>query len=44
MNFDEADEVPAAKFNRVLWTGMKGNKLRYPVLRDQVVSQKDTND
>jgi len=30
MNFAEADEVPTAKFNRVLWKGLKGNKP-YPV-------------
>jgi DNA-binding beta-propeller fold protein YncE len=40
MNFDEADQVPTAKFNRVLWTGMMGNKP-YPMPRSQFVSAKE---
>jgi YVTN family beta-propeller protein len=33
-NFAEADQVPPAQFNRVLWTGLMGAKP-YPVLRGQ---------
>jgi hypothetical protein len=25
-NFDEADQVPPAKYNKVLWSGIKGKK------------------
>jgi YVTN family beta-propeller protein len=32
MDFSEADEVPVAKFNQVLWKGLKGNKP-YPTVR-----------
>ena len=31
-NFSEADQVPPAQFNRVLWTGLMGSKP-YPVPR-----------
>jgi hypothetical protein len=31
-DFSEADQVPPARFNRVLWDGLKGNQ-RYPALR-----------
>jgi hypothetical protein len=31
-NFAEADQVPPARFNRVLWTGLKGDQP-YPALR-----------
>ncbi|MDP9043231.1 MAG: hypothetical protein M3O01_00340 [Pseudomonadota bacterium] len=31
-NFDVADQVPAAAYNRILWTGVMG-KLPYPALR-----------
>lgn len=31
-DFSEADQVPTAQFNRVLWTGLMGNKP-YPSLR-----------
>ena len=24
-NFSEADQVPPARFNRILWTGLKGD-------------------
>src|SRR5262249_43067538 len=33
-NFAEADQVPPAQFNRLLWTGLMGSKP-YPVLRGQ---------
>ena len=33
-DFSEADQVPPAQFNRVLWTGLMGDKP-YPVLRGQ---------
>lgn len=33
-NFAEADQVPTAKFNRVLWSGMMGRKP-YPVRRGE---------
>jgi hypothetical protein len=32
MDFSDADQVPPAKFNRVIWKGLKGNKP-YPTLR-----------
>ena len=31
-DFSEADQVPTAQFNRVLWTGLMGDKP-YPVIR-----------
>ena len=34
-NFAEADQVPTARFNRVLWTGMMGRKP-YPGIRGKV--------
>jgi hypothetical protein len=33
-DFSEADQVPPAQFNRVLWTGLMGDKP-YPVTRSQ---------
>jgi YVTN family beta-propeller protein len=39
-DFSEADQVPPAQFNRVLWTGLMGSKP-YPALRGQAVSTKD---
>ncbi len=42
-NFSEADQVPPAQFNRVLWTGMMGNKP-YPALRGRPSSRKDDDD
>ncbi|WP_409071734.1 beta-propeller fold lactonase family protein [Burkholderia ubonensis] len=41
-NFDDADEVPADQFNRVLWKGMMGSKP-YPKLkgRTQKVASRD---
>ena len=33
-NFSEADQVPTARFNRVLWAGLMGSKP-YPMLRAQ---------
>jgi hypothetical protein len=38
-DFSEADQVPPAQFNRVLWAGLMGNKP-YPVLRGQSSSTK----
>ena len=34
-DFSEADQVPPAQFNRVLWTGLMGSKP-YPALRGQM--------
>jgi len=39
-DFSEADQVPAAQFNRVLWKGLMGNKP-YPALRGQAAAAKD---
>jgi hypothetical protein len=39
-DFSEADQVPPAQFNRVLWTGLMGGKA-YPVMRGQVSGTKD---
>jgi YVTN family beta-propeller protein len=39
-NFTEADQVPPAQFNRVLWTGLMGSKP-YPALRGQAAGTKD---
>jgi DNA-binding beta-propeller fold protein YncE len=33
-DFSQADQVPPAQFNRVLWTGLKGNQP-YPVVRGE---------
>jgi len=38
-DFSGADQVPAAQFNRVLWTGLMGN-TPYPAVRGQLVSLK----
>jgi hypothetical protein len=38
-DFSEADHVPAAQFNRVLWTGLMGSKP-YPSLRGQATGTK----
>ena len=38
-NFAEADQVPTARFNRVLWTGMMGRKP-YPAIRGRVTVAK----
>ena len=38
-NFSEADQVPTAQFNRVLWTGLMGSKP-YPSLRGQASDTK----
>ena len=37
-DFSEADQVPPLQFNRVLWTGLMGDKP-YPVLRGEVSTQ-----
>ena len=42
-DFSEADQVPAAKFNKVLWTGMMGRKA-YPALRGSVTAAADKDD
>jgi YVTN family beta-propeller protein len=39
-NFDEADQVPVAQFNQILWAGLMGN-TPYPALRGQTPSTKD---
>jgi hypothetical protein len=39
-DFSEADQVPPAQFNRVLWTGLMGNKP-YPALRGRLTRTKD---
>ena len=41
-DFSEADQVPPAQFNRVLWTGLMGNKP-YPARRVQGSGTKDEN-
>jgi hypothetical protein len=38
-DFSEADQVPPAQFNRVLWAGLMGNKP-YPAVRGQAASTK----
>jgi YVTN family beta-propeller protein len=40
MDFSEADQVPAAKFNRVLWTGLMGRKP-YPTIKGRTTRDKD---
>jgi hypothetical protein len=42
-DFSEADQVPTAQFNRVLWAGLMGSKP-YPALRGQPASRKDDDD
>jgi YVTN family beta-propeller protein len=42
-DFSEADQVPTAQFNRVLWTGLMGRKP-YPVLRGQATVTRDDDD
>ncbi|MGE5242856.1 MAG: bifunctional YncE family protein/alkaline phosphatase family protein [Betaproteobacteria bacterium] len=39
-DFDEADEVPAAQFNRVLWKGLMGG-APYPAPRGQAAGTRD---
>jgi YVTN family beta-propeller protein len=39
-DFSEADQVPPAQFNRVLWTGLMGNKP-YPALRGKPSVKRD---
>jgi YVTN family beta-propeller protein len=39
-DFSEADQVPAAQFNRVLWTGLMGTKP-YPAVRGQAAGTKN---
>jgi hypothetical protein len=41
-NFAEADQVPPALFNRVLWTGLMGNKP-YPFVRGEASSVSGEN-
>jgi lactonase family protein with 7-bladed beta-propeller len=38
-DFSEADQVPPAQFNRVLWTGLKGD-TPYPAVRNQASGTK----
>ena len=42
-NFDEADEVPVASFNRILWRGLKGSKP-YPVRMGRVLADNRDDD
>jgi YVTN family beta-propeller protein len=42
-DFSEADQVPTAQFNRVLWKGLMGSKP-YPAIRGQVTRTKDDDD
>jgi len=42
-NFAEADQVPTARFNKVLWTGMMGSKP-YPHIRGKVSVAKRDDD
>ena len=39
-DFSQADQVPTAQFNKVLWRGMKGN-LPYPAIRGAVAPHDD---
>ena len=39
-DFSEADNVPTARFNRVLWSGLMGRKP-YPALRGTTMSKRD---
>jgi len=39
-DFSEADQVPADQFNRVLWTGLMGDKP-YPVVRGAAAADRD---
>ena len=39
-DFAEADHVPADKFNRILWKGMKGDTA-YPALKGVRASDRD---
>jgi len=41
-DFSEADQVPAARFNKVLWTGLMGRKP-YPALRGQLADARDVD-
>lgn len=34
LDFSVEDRLDAERFNRVLWEGLKGDKIRYPVRRD----------
>ncbi|RQS75574.1 hypothetical protein DID96_03965 [Burkholderia sp. Bp8963] len=40
-NFDEADQVPPAKYNKVLWSGIKGKRPYPTVLRGQQFADTD---
>jgi hypothetical protein len=42
-DFSEADQVPPAQFNRVLWKGLMGSKP-YPALRGRLASDDDDKD
>ena len=42
-NFAEADQVPPAQFNRVLWQGLMGNRP-YPAMRSVAASTKRDDD
>jgi YVTN family beta-propeller protein len=42
-DFSEADQVPTARFNKVLWTGLMGRKP-YPTLRGQSTTDAKADD
>ena len=42
-NFEEADQVPPALFNKVLWDGLMGKKP-YPALKGKQSARKDDDD
>jgi hypothetical protein len=39
-DFSEADQVPPAQFNRVLWAGLMGNKP-FPEIRGKLSAKRD---
>jgi hypothetical protein len=41
-NFAEADQVPPAQFNHILWAGLMGNKP-YPTIRAKAAATKDND-
>jgi DNA-binding beta-propeller fold protein YncE len=40
-DFSQADQVPTARFNRVLWSGLMGRQKPYPALRGQITTARD---
>ena len=43
LDFSDADRVPPAKFNRIVWRGIKGNKP-YPARRGRELAKNDSDD